>query len=125
MGNPFKTPEFRALLKKWNNILEETGHEEIENFNLDEPALIQWESQRWNNSDALQNSQKQQYYEMAEALLETFEFKNKTYRRVWELHCLGISGRTIAKMIHRKGFRENSIAVIIRKIQKVSGLRRG
>ncbi|MGO9490593.1 MAG: DUF2254 domain-containing protein [Solirubrobacteraceae bacterium] len=55
MGNPFKTPEFRALLKKWNNILEETGHEEIENFNLDEPSLIQWESQRWNNSRMLRN----------------------------------------------------------------------
>lgn len=125
MGNPFKTPEFKKLFKKWNNILEETGHNEIENFALPDPPLMQWESQRWSRTDDLLNTQKQQYYEMAEIILETFEFKNKTHRRIWALHCTGISGRRIAKLINRKGYRMRSVYSIIVAIEIKSGLKRG
>jgi hypothetical protein len=125
LANPFKTPKFRALFKKWNNILEEAGHDEIENFNLEEPALRQWEAGRWDGTDPLRNEATQQYYQMAEILLDTFPFKNKTQRKIWQLHCEGYSVREISAMIHRKGYGRDRVYLIIARVRSKSGLRNG
>lgn len=125
MGNPFKTPEFKALFKIWNNLLEETGHPEIEDFSREDAPLRTWSNNRRSDFTNAALEARQQYYEMAEALLETFEFKNKLQKKIWALHAAGVSARKIAKMIGRKGPKKTTIHLIIATIGVESGLKRG
>jgi hypothetical protein len=125
MSCPFKTPEFRALFRKWNKKLAAAGQEEIEDFSREEPVLQSWETYRWNKTDPIRNEWRQQYYEMAEALLHTFKFKSRQHRRIWELHCQGISARKIADLLNQKGLKKTTIYAVILTIEIESGLKRG
>ncbi len=125
MSSPFKSPEFRALFRDWNRKLERDGHEEIEDFTRPVPTLKTWTTTRWTASDPTRNEWRQQYYEMADRVLETFAFANRVHRRIWELHCEGLSIREIADRIRRRNYRKTAVAMVILTIQKTSGLKNG
>jgi hypothetical protein len=60
------------------------------------------------------------YYEKAEHLLQTYEFKNKTQKKIWELHAKGLSRLEIEKAISifKKTYKKSRISEIIIKISR-------
>ena len=125
MSNPFKTPEFKNLFQQWNKILEQDGLKEIENFDLEVPVLKTWHNLKWKNLNSDRLCELKHYYELASELLQTFEFKNKFHKRIWELHCDGLSVRKIARQINRKDFGKTVVHEIIILISQKSGLKSG
>jgi hypothetical protein len=124
VSNPFKTPEFKALFEKWNGILEKNGHKEIENFSLPDAPLKTWHNLKWKNLDPNKVSDIQKYYEEAFELLKTYVFKTETHRRIWELHCEGVSVRMISRIINRRKFTKTRVNVFILSVERSSGLKR-
>ena len=130
--NPFKTPEFKTLFKEWNKALEASGHKEIEDFTLPEPALKSHHAIRWSTPSGEFNwchadkiTQTKRYYELAEGLFETFDFESEAHRQIWVLHCEGGSVRKIAEAINQRRFSKSAIERIIVSIQRKSGLKSG
>lgn len=134
---PFKTPEFKAEFEKWNRILEQSGHKEIEDFNQKEPLLKVWECSRFDSNEGRDSHAKSAkdgsklYYELASQLLHNgFRFKSDVHRRVWELHCSGLAARRIAEiiwcqLIGYRGTRKTNIHDIVIEIRKKAKLRNG
>lgn len=127
LTSPFKTPEFKALFKEWNQILEDGGLEEIENFDLPNPSLKKFHSNKWTleNGRAQDARDIKAYYEMAGDLLESFPFKTETQKRMWEMHCDGMSVRQIAQSLNQRGFTKTRVQVAIVTIERKSGIKRG
>lgn len=125
MSNPFKTPEFKALFAHWNQVLEANGHQEIEDFSLPDAPLKAWHNHRWKNCHPDHIPEIQKYYEAANELLKTYVFKSECHRRVWELHCEGLSVRKIAMKLRQKKLKKTAVHAIIVTIESTSGLRHG
>lgn len=123
MGSPFKTPEFKKLFSEWNKKLVASGHKEIEKFDLEDPTLIVFERFLWCGDQQLRNESRLRYYEMAEVVLTRYPFKSKSHRRIWELHCRGISPRKISAELNRS-ISKTTIYTIISTIERETGLRR-
>lgn len=126
--NPFKTKEFKALFKEWNDILIETGHKEIEDFNLPDPALKTWEKLRFHNTTSEDKIKETiSYYEDCKTLLRKGSmndcFETATHLKIWELHTEGLSVRKISLKINKKFFSKTVINDYIRKIEKKHGIR--
>jgi len=101
--NPFKTAKFKKLFKTWNKKLERAGHEEIENFNLEEPAFLdKSHASRFKEVTASEYETRSLYYSIARGLLHTFAFESSIQKRIWELHSEGLSVRQIEKALHGK-----------------------
>lgn len=128
VSSPFKTPEFRELFQKWNQILEDEGFGDAEDFSLPVPALKQWHNLKWKNPSQTLSADRikdiKRYYDLADKMLETFVFKSPTHRRIWELHCDGLSIRKIADAVHQRKFNKTTVHLIIFEIEKAGGLRR-
>lgn len=133
MSSPFKTPEFKALFRQWNQILEKDGHQEIEDFTLPDVPLKIWEAIEWDKKtratsrSAITIDANQQYYEIAERLLETFRFKSETHRLIWWLHCDGLSVRQISWELRfwLWDLPKSTVHDVVVKIERESGLKRG
>lgn len=117
-NNSFKTPQFKALSAKWNEILEDSGHEEIEDFRLPNPPLKNWHNLDFRNVNPEVFKAKQLYYEKARAILHTYEFQNPTHRRIWEMHSEGGSAREIARTLKLKKYKKSKVFNILQRIQK-------
>lgn len=122
----FKKPDFLELFKEWNQILEETGFKDAENFSLEgEPLLKCWHSQKWNNNeDKRKVEETLNYLSLASNLLKDFPFESDTHKKIWELHCEGISSRKIAAFLNKKDFTKSPVHAIIVEIRKKSGLKK-
>lgn len=132
-NNPFKTSEFQKLKTEWNQKLKESGFEDAEDFNLPDPALKVWHSFRFFKSDTDQYiktvKQREDYFSLASGLLfNGFPFETDVSRRVWELHCQGLSIRKIERILRHqligyKGCRRDRIHHVITQIHKRSGIK--
>lgn len=120
--SPFRSPEFLAEFKFWNEKLARSGFQDAEDFSLPEPALKSWHSFKWRESQARAVESKH-YFELAHELLHTFAFRSALYRKVWELHCEGLSVRQIARRLRRRKLRKSQIHWVIRLIQMQSGIK--
>lgn len=101
--NPFKTKAFKKLFKKWNNKLEKAGHDEIENFNLEDPAFLnKSDASKFKNVTPEEYESRSLYYSNARSLLHTFAFESSIQKRIWELHADGMSLRQIEELIKYK-----------------------
>lgn len=118
MGSPFKTATFKSLSVKWNKILKESGHKEIEDFSLPVPALIDWHNLNFRSINPDVFKARQQYYEKARSLLHTYEFKNLVHRRIWEMHSEGAAIREIAKTLKLKKYKKSTVFKILKSIQR-------
>jgi hypothetical protein len=130
LSSPFKSPEFQKLFQHWNKVLEEDGFKDAEDFSLPEAPLKSWHSKKWVSGEA-HMSESTNYYDMASELLHNgFSFKNDLYRRVWELHCQGMSVRKIEHVLSYQligyiGRTKSNVNDVIINIQKQSGLKNG
>lgn len=120
--SPFQTPEFQALFAEWNEKLSRTRFQDAEDFSLPEPALKSWHSFRWRD-DGSRAQEAKDYFDLATDLLNTFPFRSALHRRIWVLHCEGLSVRSIAQSIGRRKLRKSQVHWIIRVIQMQSGIK--
>lgn len=124
MSKPFQTPEFKKLFKEWNEKLKESGFEEIENFNLPEPTLIDWHALRFKKIQGDEISLAGKYFELALNVLRTHEFETGTHRLIWELHCHGKSIREISGIVNLNRFRRDMVHTFIIEMQALHGLKK-
>jgi hypothetical protein len=124
LGNPFNNPDFKKLFAFWNRVLEENGHEEIEDFNAKVPVLRSWECSRRNSIDPICREAKSSYFEMAQVILRNFPFPDQESQGIWELHCQGLSIRQIARRMKREKSK-NAIHKVILDIRAKAGLKHG
>lgn len=54
------------------------------------------------------------YYDRARDLLHHFEFESDIHKKIWELHCEGLSKRKIAAIIQI--YKRETVGNIIKKI---------
>jgi hypothetical protein len=121
------------LFNSWNQRLEDSGFEDIEDQDcqtqfyigtelasdpVPAPPLKVWHARRPDIFTV--DPETESYYRMAERLLQVYEFKNPTHRRIWELHTKGLSKRKIEKAIARmkKSYKREQIGNIIAEIEK-------
>lgn len=118
--NPYRTEEFKKLQKEWYKKVESCGFINIENWEKDRRPLIAWHDHRFRRACTLQRTSTQSYYDWAQNLLLSYSFKNKTHRKIWELHCEGKSKRQIAAAIknYKKSYKREQIGNIIKKIKE-------
>jgi hypothetical protein len=88
--------ELSRLTKFWYEKLRSTGFQDIEQT---DGNLKSWECHVWAKRSQSTLDAKQQYFSRARELLEAYRFDNPTHKRIWELHCDGLSSRQIASQI--------------------------
>jgi len=120
------TPEFKKLYEEWvsgkkakyrrvvakdgsvskvlivptvESKLEQSGFKDIEDTERDDVPLKAWHNHRFKHIPIERFVATESYYERAKSLLNTFTFKNDTHRKIWELHCQGVSKRKIVEQI--------------------------
>ncbi len=118
MSNPFKTQKFKDEFQKWNDILEESGHEEIEDFSLPDPPLKRWHALDFKKVNIELYTAKQEYYARARDLLHTYPFKTALHKKVWYWHSEGVPVRTIAEALKQPKLRKSTVFNIIDTISK-------
>lgn len=99
----FKSKEFKALEALWYQKLAASGFNDIEDTETPERGLKAWHSAYFKaryTPDAFEA--KRLYFELAQSFLHAHEFESEMERQVWELHCEGLSLRTIAGRIETK-----------------------
>lgn len=116
----YQSKQYRELQAVWYKKLKEQGFEDIEDTSKSDRPLEAWHSLRFQKVVGVQVDMTQAYYYRAKELLNTYQFKNKTHQRVWELHCEGLSKREIAEEIKNleKTYKRESIGLIIKNIAK-------
>jgi|SRR5271166_3333123 len=107
----------KAEFDKWNQILVESGHEEIEDFSRDQPQLKRHHGYDFRSMDPLAIQSKTVYYQVAQEKLRLYPFKNETDKLVWQLHTEGLSIREITRRINKKKYKQTQV---FRKIKKIS-----
>lgn len=80
------TKEFKELKAYWDQVLKDTGFNDIEQ--PDEKLKV-W-SNRFKLRPELEMESKREYYRAAGQFLHHYPFDNKVEKRIWELHSQGI-----------------------------------
>jgi len=98
----YDSPEFKALQKEWYAKLAASKDKDGEVFKdiedttrMDKP-LKAHHNNRFKSIPIESRLATEAYYEQASSLLRTYKFENRTHKRIWELHCQGLSRRKIA-----------------------------
>src|SRR5216683_5209918 len=94
-----KTAKFKQLQSKWYKKLKDKGFEDIEQ---DETRLKKWSETYFTKGNLSQShpvavNAKLDYYNMCRSFVENHSFKNKTEKRMFEMHAEGTGIRVIAK----------------------------
>lgn len=110
-----QTAKFKKLNAKWAKKLLKSGFEEIEDTNSPREWMKQHHAHYFSNRhDLSQFEDVKRYYELATHLLNTYKFKNKTHRAIWEHHSNGIAEREISKILK---IRDYDVRKTIRRIR--------
>lgn len=104
-----KTKQFKTLEKKWYARIEKSGFEDIEH---DEVNLKQFSGvtstyrkdgsskiedwAEWGKSVPIKEHWKTEYYSRCRQFLHEYKFKNKTDKKIFEMHSEGLGERVIA-----------------------------
>lgn len=98
LGEKVTPKQFKRLQATWYRKLKDGGFVDIEDANKD--RLKSWTAtkigisrDRENWDTAVQTSQ---YFHAAQTVLHDFPFKSNRDRKIWTLHCQGLSTRQIA-----------------------------
>jgi hypothetical protein len=142
--SPYNTDEFKELERKWYAKAEASGFRDAEqpkeirlvcdsnpslwpiNFSRfifrrkNERPLKTWHSLKWRNCRRGELEERENYYRWAGRILLLHSFKNRTHKRIWQLHCEGKSKREIEKAIShfKKTYKREQIGNIINQIKK-------
>ena len=100
----------KQLIKDWDKKLKAAGFNDIEERDSD--RLKSWAgsvsfSEKKNKKNHFNygytsltwKESQGEYYRVAGQILHETEFKNERHRRIWELHCEGLSGSEIAEKL--------------------------
>lgn len=112
-----KTPKDKKLLEKWNKILEKYDDCNAEKYDYDDLKLKQWDNFKFKKLTPDQYESRLQYFANAREIASTAKFKNKTHRKVWELHSEGYSLRDISTEFKGK-ISKDAAAKILREIKE-------
>lgn len=104
MSSPFKTKEFKALHAKWEKRLEKEGLPDLETADgqLKGISHASFFKAHYNQVDA---EAKEEYYRQAGYFLYDHKFQTELERKIWELHCEGVSIRDIVVILKKKHYR--------------------
>lgn len=110
MTSPFKTKKFLELRDKWYTKLEKSGFVDAEQ---DEDNLKQWDSYSFSGSRRARYnkdlySSKEEYYQLAGKFLNSYEFKTKKERLIWECHAEGKTVTETSEILRKKNFKSCS-----------------
>lgn len=100
-----KDKEFQKLQSMWYAKLKDEGFDEIENpdGNLKSWHSFMFARRPFSNPNSTHRIlQEEEYYRLAGQFFYDHKFKNKTEKRMWELHSNGKSVRDIAKIITKE-----------------------
>lgn len=115
MTNPFKSPQFQKLNKKWAKKLEQSNFKDIET-NDNYENLKEWDSSRFKiRYTPIEFEANARYYQLASQLLHDYPFLSSTEKRIWKLHSEGESIRRIAATV---GVSAKTVQTRISRIQK-------
>lgn len=97
----YETKSFRRLNAEWREKLKESGFKDLEDAaNPDRPIEpFNVRTARWEDREAVQK-----YFRQADDYLRLATFKTKAERRIWELHCSGLTTYQIARKLNRSEF---------------------
>ncbi len=100
MSSPFDSKEYKALEKIWYAKLKEGGFEDCESADVaGRPLKVHHNHYFKRRYSDVAFLAKQEYYQVCSNFLNTHTFKSAKERKIWELHCSGLSRREIgAKM---------------------------
>lgn len=119
----WETDEFKRLQNEWYQRLSDSGFEEIENTK--NGALKEWSVTRINRMCKRQatgtlylvSRETRQYYRSAQWLLDLYSFESIRDKKIWELHCEGLSTRQIASQIGTVGY--CTVSLRIKKLREI------
>lgn len=94
MSSPFNTKAFRDLKKVWDQKLADSGFVDVEARDL-EKDLKRHAIER----GPIENHSRELYFSYAGEYLYAATWVGSLDRRIWELHCEGLSMRAIAHSI--------------------------
>lgn len=116
----YSAPAFKVLKQEWYAKLKESGFTDIEDSTRAQSPLKAWHDRRFKNATDIKVQTSRAYYDRATSLLHTGRFKDKTHRRIWELHCEGLSTRKISEILSQEteltAFRYVKVGYIIQEI---------
>ncbi len=118
MSDPFNTPEFKALKKKWDAKLVKSG---LENIEQEDGNLKKWSNSLYKNeSNPVVIQAKEEYYRLAAQMLHDYPFKNGVERYIWEQHSEGLSIRDIVKKLKKSGAKthKNKVHRVVQTLVK-------
>ncbi len=108
----------KKLQKEWYKKLQEEGFIDIETHSHKDTPLTTWHSLKWKNLSLEVMETTLEYNSMARDLLNTHDFQTETHKRIWELHCDGLSKRKIEKILQttENPYKREAIGLIIKNI---------
>jgi len=116
-----KDQSYKKLEQLWYDKLKKEGFQDIENTKTDERLLKEWDFNFFRNQfNLIQYESTLGYYDQAKEILVSESFKSEIHKKVWELHCEGLSERSIAVRV--KEYKKSMIHYIIANIaSKIKG----
>lgn len=112
-------PACRKLQKDWYAKLR--GFKDCEDTSKSDFPLKEYHSVRTQlRRTDVEKEAIEKYYATARKLLLRYRFKNQLHRRIWELHCEGLSMRKIEVQIKhfKKAIKAKAIWNLIKKISE-------
>lgn len=105
-----RSERLKELEKVWYAKLKQSGFEDIEDERYPDKPLKSYSSDLIESKPSRRKNffkrTTADYYALARRLLETFQFESTLHKRIWSLHCEGLSKRQIeAKLREENVFR--------------------
>jgi hypothetical protein len=137
----FKTKGFKELHRAWMKKLKDEGFNDIEDLNSPLELLKTWDSTYFIDGPE-DFAGTEEYYQVAQELLNSHDFDSELERKIWELHSNGLSVRSIEiRLIETKiyvweafadgkkikesnnKYNKDLINIVIQRLQKFVGRR--
>lgn len=113
-----KAESLKKIQSEWYARLKGEGFIDIEDTERQDAPLKTWHSLKWQNVTRETWDAVSSYFDQAKALLDTYQFDTPMHKRIWELHCQGLSRRKIEKALSNdpNAYKGANIGLIIQSI---------
>src|ERR1700679_3199952 len=116
-----KDSPYKKVQKIWYDKLKKEGFEDIEDNTSG--LLKEWDFNFFRNGFCqVKYECNKMYYYKAKEILTTHDFKSPIHKKIWGLHCDGISERAIVTQLGK--YKKSWVPYIIAEIAKIEGLPR-
>lgn len=114
-----KVEDLKTLQNRWYKILKDEGFQDIEDTNSPNEWLKSWHSLKFQDVTK-DHYVTQQYYYNCTNFLRSYEFKNDTQKKIWELYSEGMTGREIARQIKdlKPTYKRTTVNKIIKTLEQ-------